>query len=189
MIKNVELKELKNPKFVKPIQMSFEQNGKVRTWEMVEVFDSVAVLLVDEKNQDFIIVKQFRPPIFLKNGCGMTYELCAGIVDKQKSLEQIAIEEVLEETGYEVMSLQKITSFYTGVGFNAAKQTLFFAKVNDEQKKSSGGGIDDEQIEVIRLKLSEAKKFIFDEQKPKTPGLIFAFYWYFNLSKACEILR
>ena len=30
---------------------------------------------------------------------GVTFELCAGIVDKQISLEQIAKEEVLEETG------------------------------------------------------------------------------------------
>ena len=30
---------------------------------------------------------------------GVTYELCAGIVDKQIPLEQIAREEVLEETG------------------------------------------------------------------------------------------
>lgn len=30
---------------------------------------------------------------------GCTYELCAGIVDKRKSLEQITLDEILEETG------------------------------------------------------------------------------------------
>ena len=30
---------------------------------------------------------------------GCTYELCAGIVDKRKSLEQIALDEICEETG------------------------------------------------------------------------------------------
>lgn len=30
---------------------------------------------------------------------GCTYELCAGIVDKSLSLQQIAIEEIKEETG------------------------------------------------------------------------------------------
>ena len=33
---------------------------------------------------------------------GFTYELCAGLVDKKASLEQIASEEILEETGYKV---------------------------------------------------------------------------------------
>lgn len=39
------------------------------------------------------------PPEFGPSSGGITYELCAGIVDKQVSLEQIAKEEVLEETG------------------------------------------------------------------------------------------
>lgn len=33
---------------------------------------------------------------------GVTLELCAGIVDKNKSLPEIAAEEVLEECGYKV---------------------------------------------------------------------------------------
>ena len=39
-------------------------------------------------------------PQFGPGSEGVTYELCAGIVDKQASLEQIAKEEVLEETGW-----------------------------------------------------------------------------------------
>jgi len=44
---------------------------------------------------------------------GYTLELCAGIVDKKLSLEEIAREEVLEECGYDVPAsrLQKIFSF------------------------------------------------------------------------------
>lgn len=33
---------------------------------------------------------------------GITLELCAGIIDKDKSIEEIAREEVLEECGYDV---------------------------------------------------------------------------------------
>ena len=33
---------------------------------------------------------------------GITLELCAGIVDKKKSLAEIAVEEILEECGYKV---------------------------------------------------------------------------------------
>lgn len=44
---------------------------------------------------------------------GITLEMCAGIVDKNKSLHAIAKEEVLEECGYDVpiKDLQKITSY------------------------------------------------------------------------------
>ena len=44
---------------------------------------------------------------------GFTIEFCAGIVDKDKPLEVIAKEEVLEETGYDVSveNLRKIKVF------------------------------------------------------------------------------
>ena len=44
---------------------------------------------------------------------GITIELCAGIVDKDASLEQIAKEEIHEECGYDVPieNIQKIKSF------------------------------------------------------------------------------
>lgn len=42
---------------------------------------------------------------------GFTYELCAGLVDKQKSVAEIAIEELMEECGYAVTEdcLEEIT--------------------------------------------------------------------------------
>lgn len=44
---------------------------------------------------------------------GFTTEFCAGIVDKDKSLNEIAKEEIMEETGYDVPcdSLQEIKTF------------------------------------------------------------------------------
>jgi UDP-sugar diphosphatase len=43
---------------------------------------------------------------------GLTVEFCAGIVDKTKTLEEIAVDEVREECGYEVKvsDMQKIIS-------------------------------------------------------------------------------
>ena len=44
---------------------------------------------------------------------GVTLELCAGIVDKDKPYEQIAQEEVMEECGYHVPleNVRKVTSY------------------------------------------------------------------------------
>jgi len=43
---------------------------------------------------------------------GLTVEFCAGIVDKNKALEEIAVDEVREECGYEVKvsDMQKVIS-------------------------------------------------------------------------------
>jgi UDP-sugar diphosphatase len=57
---------------------------------------------------------------------------------------------------------------------------LYYVEVDDRMKVSEGGGVDDEQIEVITLPLAEAKALIYDEGIAKTPGLMFAFMWYFD---------
>jgi len=147
---------------------------------MVEVHDSVAILLYHEEHKSLIVVRQFRPPVYLKNNDGYTYELCAGIVDKDKSLVEIAHEEILEECGYYVPleKIERITSFYTAVGFAGSVQTLYYASVNEMMRFNEGGGVGVESIEVIEIPVSEAKEFAMDETKAKTPGLMFGFGWF-----------
>ena len=180
-IENFELKDLKDGRFVKPKLVTYSQDGQKKSWEIVEVNDSVAILIFDKSKDKFILVKQFRPALFLKDKKGITIELCAGIVDKDLSLAQIASEEIFEECGYQVETnlLEKVTSFYTAVGFAASKQTLFFVEVDESMKVGTGGGIDGEKIEIVEVSKEEAKRVIFDESIAKTPGLCFAFSWWF----------
>jgi len=182
VIKGFKLQVLEDAKFIKTSFATYEQNGKAKTWEIVEAHDSVAILIYHREKNAFILVKQFRPAVYLNNGDGMTIELCAGIVDKDLSLVEIAMEEIEEECGYKVPleSIEKITSFHTSVGFAGSKQMLYFVEVDESMKVSEGGGVDDEQIEVITLPLSEAKALIYDESIAKTPGLMFAFMWFFD---------
>lgn len=168
--------------FVKPQCVHYTQDGKAKKWEIVQTHDSVAILLYARDRDAFVLVKQFRPAIYLKNGDGYTYELCAGLIDKaDKSVETIAREEILEECGYDVSEekLERITSFFTAVGFAGGEQTLFFAEVDKSMQVGPGGGIEDEVIEVVDLPLEDARNFMFDESLVKTPGLLFAFMWFF----------
>ena len=180
MIKSIN--DLINPKYIKPLEIIYEQNGKIKKWEAIKAHDSVAVLIFHKGKNSFVLVKQFRPALYFQHSLTFSYELCAGIVDKEKSLKEIAKEEILEETGFDVDldKIQKITSFYTSVGFAGSKQTLYYCEVDEECKIHNGGGIDEEEIEVVYLPISKAKEFMFDEIKPKTPGLLFAFCWWFE---------
>ena len=174
----IKIELLSNPKFIQPVAIWYERDGKQLRWEAIKAHDSVAVLLYNPAKEAFVLVKQFRPALYMQQGLEFSYELCAGIVDKDKSLERIAIEEVAEETGYKVDSIQKITSYYTSVGFAGSRQTLFYAQVHE--RIGEGGGIEEEKIEVIHLPVKEAREFMMDESKPKTPGLLFAFCWWFE---------
>ena len=175
--------ELKNPNFIKPIQINYTQAGKKKTWEAVIAHDSVAILLFHTDKQAFVLVKQLRVPVLNSNKRnGMMYELCAGIVDKDTSLTQIAKEEILEECGYDVPldSIQHISTFYTSVGISGTQQTLYYAECSDSLQVNDGGGLEEEEIEVIYIPLGEAKEFMFDNKYQKTSGLLMAFYWFFD---------
>ena len=175
---------LENPKYVLPVTIKYTQNGIEKKWEAIKSHDSVAVLLYHKEKNAFLLVKQFRPPVYLNNQShGITYELCAGILDKDISALQTLHEEIDEECGFNVPidQIQKITSFYTSVGFAGAHQTLFYAEISESMKIHDGGGIHDEEIELSYLPIEQAKKFALDGDIPKTPGLMFAFFWIFDV--------
>jgi UDP-sugar diphosphatase len=180
MTKIIKKEPLENAQYIKPYRLTFERDGKRRDWEIVDTHDSVAVLIYHTEKDAFVLVKQFRPAVYHKNRDGMTIELCAGLVDKDKSLKQITKEEIFEECGYDVPqeNIEKITSFYTAVGFAGGQQTLFFVKIDESMRVNDGGGIDDEEIEVVFIPVNQAKSFIMDEDIAKTPGLMYAFMWY-----------
>lgn len=186
MNKITKVSTLKNPKFVKAIALEYSQNSEIKEWEAVITHDSVSILLWHKDKNSFVLVKQLRPAVLNTNpNNGYMYELCAGIVDKQCSLKQIAKEEVLEECGYDIPleALQEMSSFYTSVGISGSKQTLYYAQIDNSMKISDGGGLEEEEIEVIYLEVDKAKEFMFDDAYQKTPGMMMAFYWWFDQVK------
>ncbi|MCF6330320.1 MAG: NUDIX domain-containing protein [Sulfurimonas sp.] len=175
--------KLTNPKFIKPIKINYTHKGQKKIWEAVINHDSVSILLYHKEKDAFVIVKQLRIPVLYMNKTnGEMHELCAGLVDKDKPIKQIAKEEVFEECGYDVAlkNIQKVSSFYTNVGTSGALQTLFYAQIDSTMKINDGGGLIEEDIEVIYIPLQDARKFMFDESYQKTPGLIMGFYWFFD---------
>jgi UDP-sugar diphosphatase len=183
MSKISSINRLREPRFIKPIEIEYIQDGIKKRWEAVLSHDSVAILLYHREKKAFVLVKQLRATVLNKNPAnGYMYELCAGIVDKNASLAQIAKEEILEECGYDVAveKLEKISSFYTSVGISGTYQTLYYAELDDSMKIDNGGGIEEESIEVIYIPLQEAKSFMFDERYQKTTGVSLAFYWFFD---------
>jgi len=175
--------ELKDPNFIKPILINYTQKNIQKTWEAVISHDSVSILLWHREKDAFVAVKQLRPAVLnVTKTDGEMYELCAGIVDKNISNAQIAKEEILEECGFDVPvnNLQNITTFYTNVGVSGASQTLYYAEIDESMKIDEGGGLQEEEIEVIYIPTKDAKKFMFDESHKKTPGMIMAFYWFFD---------
>lgn len=178
-ISNISIGECAESKYIKLRRMSYTENGVQKQWDIVSSHDSVSILIHNRDNDSIIIVKQFRPAVFLRNNDGYMYELCAGLMDKEgKSPREIAKEEVFEECGYEVSaeSLRKIGEFYSSVGTSGARQVVFYAQVRDSDKRGGGGGVDDEQIEIVEIPTAQMRDFL---KNPNiTPALGFAFLWF-----------
>ncbi|XP_041469628.1 uridine diphosphate glucose pyrophosphatase NUDT14-like isoform X3 [Lytechinus variegatus] len=199
-ISDVSVSLCSSSQYVTPFRLLYKQDGVKKTWDYIKGHDSIAILLYNKDRDVFPVVKQFRPAVYAakiqaftdgqivdtakhKGEEGMCIELCAGIMDKNKDVTEMAQAEVLEETGYKVPleNLKKITSFRTGVGVKGTLQTLFYAEVTDQMKVSSGGGLVDEgeQIEVIEISGQDALETIMDETLTKPVGMMFAFTWFF----------
>ena len=139
--------------FVKPKRIIYTENGTEKTWDVVESHDSVAVHVFNVDTQEHVFVKQFRPAVWRSGGSGYVLELCAGLVDKDKPLVEIAREEILEELGYDVCvdHIEHKSSFRTSVGILGSPQHMFYAEVTNDERMTEGGGIHTENIEVIHV--------------------------------------
>lgn len=112
-----------------------------------------------------------------------TYELCAGLCDKSKPLEETIREEIFEECGYHVSKehpIRKVRTFRGSVGIMGSTHTIFYCEVNGSMKTGKGGGNEHEGelIELFELPKSKVLEFIEDEAEPKPPGLLFALLWF-----------
>lgn len=205
-ISNIIIKPLEKSIYLKPYTMHFQQNGIKRTWDLLTVHDSVAIILFNITRNVLVLVKQFRPAVYFgsipeedrKIGqeidvikypaeIGITIELCAGIVDKNLSVVEIAKEEVLEECGYDVplSSLIKIGSYRSGVGTSASLQTAYYCEVTDDMKVNNGGGVDDEIIDIVEMTVDEIKKYITQGTIKSPPSFLFGIYWFLFHKTKC----
>lgn len=62
-----------------------------------------------------------------------------------------------------------------------AANKRFFATIDESCRQNQGGGIDDENIEVVFIPKTEAYDFILNESYPKTSGVMFAFLWFLKI--------
>jgi GDP-mannose pyrophosphatase NudK len=123
--------------------------------------DAVAVLLVDQKAEKFLLTRQFRLPAFL-NGSEKGYltEVCAGLIDDGELPEATVRREVQEETGYQINNLKNLGAIYTSAGGITEYVHLFLALYDSKSDHEKGGGKagEGEDIELLELSFSNAQE-------------------------------
>ena len=128
-----------------------------------EVYDrgnGATVLLYNPNKQSVVLVRQFRVATWVNgNPDGMLIETCAGLLDNDAP-EVCIRKEAIEETGYQVGEARKVFELYMSPGGVTELIHFFIAEYSEAQRPNRGGGVDDEDIEVLELPFVRALEMI-----------------------------
>lgn len=119
--------------------------------EIVEHGRGVGIVAINDDNEIYL-VRQFRKPLNK-----VIYEIPAGIVEANESLQEAAIRESQEEIGVKPNHIELLTEAYTSPGFTDEIISIFFAKDLIESKLSLD---EDEYLEVEKVSINDALDMI-----------------------------
>lgn len=138
------------------------RNGEVIRHKR-EVYDrgnGATILLYNSTKKTVLLVRQFRVATWVNgNQDGMLIETCAGLLDNDEP-EVCIRKEAIEETGYDVGEVRKIFELYMSPGGVTELIHFFIAEYHDGERASIGGGVEDEEIEVLELPFSRALEMV-----------------------------
>jgi len=134
-------------------------------WEYAERINcngAVVIAALTPENK-FLLVEQYRIP------CGQpVIELPAGISGDSaetagEPLAEAARRELVEETGYDPGSLEKILTGPTSSGLTSEVVTLFIAR--NLRRVGRGGGVHSEEITLHKIPLDQAEQWLLNQAK------------------------
>lgn len=146
-------------------KVTFDYQTKKGDWieQSREAYDrgnGAVILLYNTKKQTVILTRQFRMPTYLNgNNDGMMIEACAGLLDADDP-ETAILRETEEETGYKLTHVQKVYEAYMSPGSVTEILYFFIAEYTEKTQKSEGGGIDNEDIDVLEIDFIEALNMV-----------------------------
>jgi ADP-ribose pyrophosphatase len=123
--------------------------------------DSAAAVVVNESSATAVLARQFQFPTLAK-GPGWMLELVAGTLEAHESPKQCIRREIVEEYGYETLTVRWLCTFYTSPGGSSERIHLFQAVIAAATRTSDAGGNSSEQdyIELVEIPLDEVPELL-----------------------------
>ena len=126
-------------------------------WEYVSRTGSTnAVVVLAETDGRIVLVEQYRVPVG-----GRCLELPAGLVgdeDEHATLEETAVKELEEETGFTCERIETLGAFHSSPGMVAESFTL--VRAHGLSRVAEGGGTEHEDITVHLVARADIPAFI-----------------------------
>ena len=145
---------------------SFETNGeagaKTIEREIAHTHDAAAVLPFDPLRSRLLLVRQFRPAAFLKEGRKSLLEVCAGLLEPGEEPMQCALREAKEELGVDLADIEYVARIFASPGVSTETIVLYLAHYDSARRTGAGGGVaeEGEDIDVTETSLEAALAMI-----------------------------
>lgn len=138
------------------------KNGEVIRHKR-EVYDrgnGATILLYNREKQTVVLIRQFRVASWVNgNPDGRLIETCAGLLDNDEP-EVCIRKEAIEETGFAVGEVKKLFELYMSPGGVTEIVYFFIAEYTDAQRANAGGGVEDEDIDVLEIPFAQALEMV-----------------------------
>jgi ADP-ribose pyrophosphatase len=136
---------------------------------------TVAVLPIDLKRDEVVLIRQFRLPAQLANGKGDLVEIVAGHVEANESPRETARRECIEEIGVAPQALIELFTYLTSPGLIDEEITLFLGIVDAARAALAEGG-EREASALLRVSIDAALSALAAGSVRNGP-LVAALHW------------
>ena len=167
---------------VRKARLQFEKFDGTMSPEVVRYsfskWDAVAALVYHRTMDCYILVKQMRYPPTHQGIDPWMIEIVAGGISPGEDERDAARREIIEEIGYEPLTLEPVMKFYVSPGIMSERIALFYAEVDESSKLHHGGGLqdEDEDIELVWVPKKEARQWL-QQQAIGDAKTIIAIQW------------
>lgn len=127
--------------------------------ELMVRMNAVAGIVYDTKRKKFIFVNQWRP-----GSNDEIVEIVAGTLDVEgEDPREAMIREIDEEIGYKTDKITLIDECYMSPGGSSEVISIYYCEVSN--KIHNGGGLEDEDIDVVEMDIDEVLSTRFRDAK------------------------
>lgn len=184
-MKFLKFEKVKDGKYLKNYEITYQNKaGKLKRYEIVSRKELKSIEDIGQKPSGVSIIATSGEKMLLlhefRMGINQTiYNLCAGMIEENETIEECIVRELYEETGLSVKSIKKILP--PSFAAVAISDTTTYIALVEAEGEISDHSSDNEEIDARFYEKEEVKKLLETESFSSRAQLAAYFFAYYGL--------